>query len=228
MVLRLTSLKRGLDERDLYVRSEHVCKSIDIIKTRVESRERYRDLLAQAAQRASDSGAPQTAVYYHQHCQSLLQSDPWEDGADKSYEETLSESCRARFGSGLVWSVLGSKIATGLYTRLSESWWYAGQVNEALTALQTIFEKAKSPVDKVHAWVLQSRIYTQTGDAYTAFRSLKLCLGSLGLDFEADLSWEQCDAQFHKTCAHIRATGPNELLQRPTIWDPNVEALGGQ
>ena len=100
-VLRLTSPKRGLDERDLYVRSEHVCKSIDIIKTRVQFRERYRDLLTQAAQRASDSGAPQTAVYYHQCCQSLLQPDPWEDGADKSYEETLSECCRIPFRSNL-------------------------------------------------------------------------------------------------------------------------------
>ena len=124
--------------------------------------------------------------------------------------------------------ILGPKSTAGLYTHLSESWWYAGQATEALNALQTTFERARNPVDKVHAWVLQSRIYTQSGDGYAAFRSLKLCLGSLGLDFEADLSWEQCDAQFHKTCAHIRAAGPDKLLQRPAIRDPNVEALGGQ
>lgn len=110
---------------------------------------------------------------------------------------------------------------------MGESWWFAGQPSKALKELQTTFEKARKPIDKVHSWVLQSRIFTQTGDPHAAFRALKLCLGSLGLEFEADMSWEQCDAQFHTVCDRIRNTEHAEFLVQRASREPSGEAMGG-
>ena len=87
----VTTLQHDLDSRDLYVRSEHVCKSIELIKKRVKHRRRFRDLLFQAALKASESGARATALFYYRSCIALLQSNPWEEGPDKDYQETLGK-----------------------------------------------------------------------------------------------------------------------------------------
>lgn len=87
----VTTLQHGLDSRDLYVRSEHICKAIGPIKSRVKNRRRFRDLLFQAAQKASESGARATALFYYRSCMALLQADPWTEGPDKDYGETLGK-----------------------------------------------------------------------------------------------------------------------------------------
>ncbi|KAI9791180.1 MAG: hypothetical protein M1816_004172 [Peltula sp. TS41687] len=193
----------GLDSRDLYVRSEHVCKSIELITTRVKHRRRFRDLLSQAAQRASESGARATALFYYRSCIALLQPNPWEEGPDRDYQETLD-----------------------LFTRSGECCCYTGHIEEALSTIQVTFDKARSPRDKASSWIVQSRIFTQSGNTQAAFRALKQCLGSLGLSIEDEVTWEQCDVQFHELCAQLQSIDRAELLERPQSTDRNVVAMG--
>lgn len=98
---------------------------------------------------------------------------------------------------------------------------------EAFDVLQNTFKHARSSIDKVPSWVLQSRIFTLAGDTMAAFQALKLCLRSLGLDFDLDLSWEQCDEQFHTLRARIMSTDRTELLDKSASQERNVIAMGG-
>ena len=121
----------------------------------------------------------------------------------------------------------GSLIVPGIYTRLSECLWYLGDAKQALDVLDITIEHARSSVDKVSSGVLQSRIYSQSGNTLAAFRSLELCLSSLGLDFEADMSWEQCDAEFQRLCSRIKKMNRSELLEKPASQKGTGVAMGG-
>lgn len=114
-----------------------------------------------------------------------------------------------------------------LFTRAGECCCYTGHIEEALALIQVTFDKAWSSVDKAPLWILQSRIYTQSGDTQAAFWALKKCLGSLGLELEDEISWQKCDIQFYELCAQLRAIDTAELLQRPMTADKNVAAIGG-
>ncbi|KAI9807747.1 MAG: hypothetical protein M1826_004457 [Phylliscum demangeonii] len=193
----------GLDDRDLYVRSEHVGKSLEIIQRRVEHRRRFRDLLHQAAQKADGSGARTTALHYYRSAISLLQPEPWEDGDDRDYQETLD-----------------------LFTSCGECCCFTGHIEDALATLETTFEKARTPVDKAPSWIIQSRIYVQSGDTRAAFRALKQCLASLGLSVEGNVSWEQCDSQFHRLCSQIQSIGPAKLADSSPSSYHRVATMG--
>ena len=120
-----------------------------------------------------------------------------------------------------------SNLIKELFTRSAECWWYTGHVEEALAALQTIFEKARSSIDKAPSWILQSRIYTQAGDTKAAFRALKQCLELLGLNIEDEISWEQCDVQYHGLYSQLQSMDRAKLLGIPSSMDRNVVAMGG-
>lgn len=193
----------GLDDQDIYVRSRHVCQSVDIIKKRVVHRSRFRELLLRAAQKAIESGARPSALYYYQNCVEMLQPEPWGSGPDVYYEETLQ-----------------------LFTRLSECLWLTGHIPEALSALQTTLDKARSAIDRAPSWVLQSRVFAQSGNATGAFEALKASLKQLGLDVRDEVTWEECDAEFNRLCAKLDGMDRQELLKRPLKEDPTLTAMG--
>ncbi|KAI9812357.1 MAG: hypothetical protein M1832_000445 [Thelocarpon impressellum] len=193
----------GLDDRDVYVRSGHVCQSVDLIKTRVLHRSRFRDLLYQAAQKAGESGARTSALYYYQNCMTLLQPEPWVEGPDVYYDETLQ-----------------------LFTRCSECLWLTGHVQEALELLQTTLARARTAVDMAPSWVLQSRIYAQSGDPSGAFRTLKRSLTQLGVDMRTEMTWEECDAEFERLREQLGRLDRAELLRRPLAEGHYLVATG--
>ncbi|KAI9852921.1 MAG: hypothetical protein M1838_003715 [Thelocarpon superellum] len=193
----------GLDDRDIYVRSSHVCQSVELIKRRVAHRSRFRELLFQAGQKAGESGARASALYYYQNCLALLQPDPWSVGPDVYYDESLQ-----------------------LFTRASECLWLTGRVTEALDLLQTALTRARSPVDRAPSWVLQSRILAQSGNPLGAFQALKQSLSQLGLQLAEQVTWERCDADFGRLCDRIKAITREELLQWPLRDAPDLVAMG--
>lgn len=138
-----------LDNISLYARARHVCLATTVIKRRVRNRGQIRNLLVQAAQKAVESGARPTALQYYEACLDLMQSDPWQDGAeDVNYDETL-----------------------GVYTKATELYSHQGQYLEAHRLIASIFGGVRTAADKAPAWILQSRLFAQCGEISAAFRS---------------------------------------------------------
>lgn len=138
----------------LYTRSRHICLAVDLLKSLEKNRAPFRDVLYQAAETAIESGARSTAIFYYAHCLLLLQDDPWdEDKPDVSYQETLR-----------------------LFMRSSESYFQQGLLDEALSLIRTIFQKAKGIDDMAPAFIIHSRIFAIRGDSFGAFQAIKDCL----------------------------------------------------
>lgn len=180
------------DARLQELTASHICASADIIKKQIVHRQSFRKILFVAAQKAAENGARPTAVKYYDHCFALLQGDPWDDEApDSYYEETLS-----------------------LYIRAAECHHFMGHIEEASRLINTVLEKAKTPVDKSTAWVLESRIYAQQGDSAAAFSALRTCLESLGIEPNADPTWETCDEEFERLSFKLKNINRTELGKR--------------
>lgn len=148
MIVQTMMKYSNLDDRSLYARARHVCQSVGLIKSRIRHRHRFRELLLQAAQKAVQSGARPTALEFYETCLGLTQEDPWEEGPDVYYEETLN-----------------------LYTRAAELYWHQGQSSKARGLLASIFEGARTASDKAPAWIIKSRLYAHQGNTSAAFEA---------------------------------------------------------
>lgn len=184
--------------------ASHICAAVDIIKRRIPNRRQYRKLLTSCAQDAAESGAKPTAAKYYKTALSLLQDEPWTDSReDVSYDETMQ-----------------------LYLRTAECYLYMGNYTAANDILNTIFANGKSPFDKAPAYVLQSRICTQNGDASAALTSLKDCLNGLGVILDDEPSFKKCDDKFERLSIQIQTMGQDKLLNYRPAEDPNVASIG--
>jgi len=160
-------------------------------------------VLYQAAINACESGARSTALSYFSHCLTLLQDDPWNESTlDVNYQETLS-----------------------LFTRAAETCWYQGEEEGSLALLQIIFRNAHDAVDKAPAWIIRSRIFAIKGNSSAAFKALTHCLDDLGLSVP-DMSWADCDKEFHRLRILLQSTNKNELLTRPVTSDRTLATMG--
>ncbi|KAG0645354.1 Hybrid signal transduction histidine kinase K [Hyphodiscus hymeniophilus] len=192
------------NERSRETTASHICESVDIITKQVLYRHSFRQLLFECAQEAAESGARPTASKFYSNCFKLLQDNPWEDGApDVYYEETLQ-----------------------LCVRAAETYLYMSQYSEAKQLLKTVFDNAKTPVDKAPAWVLQSRVYAQEGDSPAAFSSLKRCLAALDVEMDANPSFQKCDAEFERLSLKIQAMDTDDLINKNMTKDSNLAAVG--
>ncbi|KAK1595981.1 hsp90-like protein [Colletotrichum navitas] len=184
--------------------ASHICESVDIIKKRVFKRRPYRKLLFECAQAAVENCARPTASKLYSTAVALLQPDPWNDELeDVSYDETMQ-----------------------LHLRAAECYLYMGNHVAANALLDTIFECARSPLDKAPAYVLQSRTLAQCGDAKGALESLKECLHALDVQFDDNPTFENCDDQFEKMSVKIQTMDKNELLNPPQSLDPALPSVG--
>ncbi|KAL7766514.1 hypothetical protein ACKLNR_004430 [Fusarium oxysporum f. sp. zingiberi] len=194
----------GGENQQLDNTASHICAAVDIIKRRISNRYQYRKLLTSCAQAAAESGAKPTAAKYYNTALTLLQDDPWTDGKeDVSYDETMQ-----------------------LYLRAAECYLYMGQYTAANEILNTIFKNGKSPFDKAPAYVLQSRIYAQSGDSASALVSLKDCLVGLGVTVDDEPSFQKCDEKFERLSIQIQTMGRGELLNYKQAEDPSVAPVG--
>ena len=190
-------------ESPLYVRASHICASRNVIKKRVSIRRPYREILFQAGERAVESGGRAAGLDYFSSAISLLQEDPWNESLpDVSYRESLT-----------------------LHNKVVDSLSHSGCKQKALTLLQTILQQAKTPLDRVPAYIMKSRLTSRLGDVPSALRILKTCLEELGLPIP-DTSWDDCDRQFHELCLEFSSTEDQTLVDRPTNEDEITNALG--
>ncbi|EHK15462.1 uncharacterized protein TRIVIDRAFT_184876 [Trichoderma virens Gv29-8] len=184
--------------------ASHICTAVEIIRRRVPCRREFRKLLMECARGATENGARPTAAKYYTATIRLLQDDPWSDDVeDASYDETIQ-----------------------LYLRSAECHLYMAQVAAAGELLSIIFSNAKSPVDKAPAYVLQSRIYAQSGNSPAALVSLKESLASLGISLDEEPTYEKCDEKFHKIVAEIQEIDRQELLNHKKSSDSSIASVG--
>ncbi|KAI9746152.1 MAG: hypothetical protein M1818_000833 [Claussenomyces sp. TS43310] len=204
-ILAQTLLKYySSEERMRDVIASHICGSVDIINARVVHRQSFRKHLFNCAQGAAESGARSTAAKYYAHSLALLQEDPWTDNAtDVYYDETLT-----------------------LYTRAAECYHYMGEYGKGMAILTTIFDRAKTPVDKAPAWILKSRLFSQRGDSIAAFKSLTSCLLALGIRIDSQTTFERCDAEFHRLAFKLQSMDRNEVITQQMGQDSNLAAVG--
>jgi signal transduction histidine kinase/predicted ATPase/DNA-binding response OmpR family regulator len=188
---------------NLYPLARHICLSAEIVKQRVNERHKHRDVLWRGAQRAVESGAKPTALWYYKVCIDLLQDDRWNKEAfDAYYEETLQLHVEAAELAHLQDE-----------TALAEAY-----VEETIT-------KSHAAADKTRAWILRSRILSARGDLGAAFKAIKTCLIELGFAGK-EMTWDECDLEFKKLEYRIRQTDQAELLSRTLSDDSNVIAMG--
>ena len=183
--------------------ASHICASVDIINERIERRQAFREVLFDCAQTAAESGARPTATKYYSNCFALLQSDPWTDGTDVLYDETLE-----------------------LYTRAAECYVYMTKYEEAKQLLETIIEKGKTPVDKAPAYVLRARVFVQERDSLSAFKLLKVCLRALDIEVDSDPSFEKCDAEWEQVSHQLENATMAELIARQMPMGSNLSVVG--
>jgi tetratricopeptide (TPR) repeat protein len=101
-----------------------------------------------------------------------------------------------------------------------------GQYQEAKQLLKIVFDKAKTPIDKAPAWVLQSRIYAQEGDSPAAFDALKQCLAALDIEVDDNPSFQKCDAEFERLSLKIQSIDTEQLINKAMTKDSNLAAVG--
>ncbi|KAK4244412.1 hypothetical protein C7999DRAFT_35220 [Corynascus novoguineensis] len=184
--------------------ASHICESVDIIKKRVAHRKPFRKLLFERAHEAIESGARPTAAKYFSNAVALLQSDPWnEDAEDVSYDETLQ-----------------------IYLQAAECYLFMGHQSAAKVLLQTIFDRARTALDKAPAWVLQSRIFAQSGDSHQALASLRQCLAALDVALDDCATMEKCDELFERLSKKIQTMDREQVLDPPAEKDPMLASLG--
>ncbi|KJZ80283.1 hypothetical protein HIM_00133 [Hirsutella minnesotensis 3608] len=184
--------------------ASHICEALSIIKRRETARQDYRKLLMDCAQAATENGSRPTAAKYYTAAIDLLQAKPWDDSAeDVSYEETMQ-----------------------LHLRSAECYLFMGQLPAANDLLSVIFANARTPIDKAPAYVLQSRIFTQNGNALAAFISLKECLSALGVILDDEPTYEKCDAWFDRLTSQIRQTDRLSLMKPNKAGEGIVASIG--
>ena len=193
-----------LNSGSLYDRARHVCQSASVIRGRVAYRHRFRALLAEAAEKAIMSGARPTALEYYESCLTLMQPEPWEEGApDTYYDETLL-----------------------LCTKAAELYWHQDQAVKAQNLLDSIFAGARTSSDKAPAWILQSKLFAQAGNMAGSFSSLKTSLLELGLDLAHNPTLESCNEEYHKLCESIHKADFVGIVSKALDPDRNMVALG--
>jgi signal transduction histidine kinase/predicted ATPase/CheY-like chemotaxis protein/serine/threonine protein kinase len=190
-------------QSQLYSLARHISLAAEIVKKRVASRARFRDVLLQAARAATESGARPTAMSYYRVCIDLLQDSRWESGSpDSSYEETLQ-----------------------LYVSGAELFYLQGEITEALSLLNETFSHARTAADKARAWILQSRIFAAQGDYDEGVQSLMSSLREFGVALNPT-SWDECDLEFKKLEYRIRQSDHADLMKRPMSDDKDIIAMG--
>ncbi len=185
-----------------YARARHIREASRLIKRVVKERREYRQVLLQAAHRATDSGSRSTALQQLQTCLSLLQPDPWTDGQDVDYTETVE-----------------------CYSEAADLYWHEGQLSEAQNLINAIFTGARSASDRTSAWILQSRILSRQGKLVAAFDALKTSLAELGLVFQAPTE-KGCDEEYLVLRELLRKESGSDLSQKSTYSGSRTRALG--
>ncbi|RCI05416.1 hypothetical protein CU098_002574, partial [Rhizopus stolonifer] len=171
--------------------ADHVMAAIHLIQNET-IKSPYRKVLLQAGDKAFDSGAHTLAFDYYTAAQHLLSANPWKDGPDARYIETIH-----------------------LYTRLAEIGWVTGH-HKTRTYLQAIFKHAQSAIDRATAYRVQHRYRWSRTKSKDSPSILLECLRELGMDdIKMDLSEKELEEIYIYTRKEVLKVGMNNILRLP-------------
>ncbi|KAL9031107.1 MAG: hypothetical protein Q9196_000842 [Gyalolechia fulgens] len=193
----------SIDPRSLHTRAQHICQAAKLIKETVQHRSRYRRVLSQAAQRAIESGARPTALQYYNVYLNLMQPQPWKEGPDVDYEETLD-----------------------VFTRAAELYWHQGHAETAMRLTSQALEATHRASDRVPLWIITSRLLSQQGDIAGAFQALKTSMIELGVEWERSFTVEELDFNFDQLKKRVQDAHASETLIKPLVQDHEHATLG--
>ncbi|KAI7900504.1 uncharacterized protein BX663DRAFT_439281 [Cokeromyces recurvatus] len=173
--------------------ADHVKAAMHLIKGE-DVKTPYRKVLLQAGDKAFDSGAHKLAFsYYSAACQLLsTKEDPWKDGDDSNYVETLH-----------------------LYTRLAEISWF---MDYDLTRgyLDAILHHAQSAIDRAAAYRVQHRYRWSSLGSHKSSSILLECLRELGVkDIDINLDKKQLMQLYTTTRQEVLNVGMENILKLP-------------
>ncbi|CEP10830.1 hypothetical protein [Parasitella parasitica] len=192
--LKIASHFMTKDSVDKFWVADHVKAALHLIKNK-PSKSSYRKVLLQAGDKAFDSGAHKLAFSYYSAAQELLTTseDPWKDGRDAAYAETLH-----------------------LYTRLAEISWF---MDYDLTRgyLTAILDHAQSAIDRAAAYRVQHRYRWSRAGSQESAPILLECLRELGVDdIQMDtMSEEDQEKLYTATRNEVLKVGMSNLLNLP-------------
>ena len=189
------------DGSSLYAKARHIRASAQLIKARVQDRQRYREILTHAARKAIESGSRGTALQQFEVCMYLMDAEPW----TSNYAETLD-----------------------VYTKAAELYWHQEQFSEADDLLTALIVNARTATDKAPAWVIHSRLLAHRGNLPAAFDALKTSMAELGLTVSQNptMRWGGCDAKYQDLRDRLRTITEPEIVERPMDPSPDRAALG--
>ncbi|OLL26452.1 Peroxide stress-activated histidine kinase mak3 [Neolecta irregularis DAH-3] len=190
------------DNYNPYTIAENISKALPLILMK-ETRREWRDILFEAVEKASDSGAHENSLKYSLLLLQLLQEDPWdEENPDVDYQETLR-----------------------CYLHCAKCYWWNDMTEKALHILDLIHHKVKSPIDRAAALIIENRILIlqeRYGEVVERFCS---CLGDLGLDLNLEPERQYLEDMFEETCQKIIATGYPQIMESDPISDGKLLSI---
>ncbi|KAI9321578.1 hypothetical protein BX666DRAFT_1850739 [Dichotomocladium elegans] len=176
---------------DTFWVADHIKTAMRLIKP-LEKKQKHRALLIQAGNKAYGSGAHNLAYSYYLNACELLDANPWIDGDDSEYQETLH-----------------------LYTRLAEISWFLG--NDATTDyINTIIKNANSAIDRAAAYRILHRYHFSRRGHENKSLILLNCLAELGVeDIALDLSSDELERLYEATRNEVLRVGLDKLPDLP-------------
>lgn len=189
--LKIASYFMDQPNVDTFWVADHIKAAVHLIKP-FEKKAKHRALLIQAGDKAYGSGAHNLAFSYYMSARELLSHDPWTNGHDSKYQETLH-----------------------LFTRLAEISWFMG--NDMTTdLLNTIFKNATSAIDRAAAYRILHRYHFSRKEHQKNSSILLECLAELGIDnMTIDLSDNELRELYEATRKEVLAVGLNKMAELP-------------
>ncbi|KAI8141207.1 hypothetical protein BJV82DRAFT_518864 [Fennellomyces sp. T-0311] len=189
--LKIASYFMDKSSADTFWVADHLKAALHLIKA-FDKRDKHRQLLIQAGNKAYGSGAHNLAYSYYASAQELLSHNPWTDGHDSSYQETLH-----------------------LFTRLAEISWFMGY-DVTPNLLNTIFKNAKSAIDRAAAYRIQHRYHFSRKEHQKKSSNLLECLAELGIEnVRLDLTDEEVHKLYEETRSEVLRVGLDKMSDLP-------------
>ncbi|KAL0073271.1 Serine/threonine kinase hybrid HK [Phycomyces blakesleeanus] len=191
MHLRIASYFINRPCADAFWVADHIQAAITLIQ-RYDAKHKHRAALTRAGNQAYKSGAHNIAFSYFASARDLLAPEPWVDGPDSEYQETLH-----------------------IYIRLAEISWFMGY-SMTLDLLKTILAHAKTATDRAAAYRIQHRYSWVHGEHQGKALILLECLQELGVEqIKLDLSDEALKELYDNTWMAVTTLGIDKISELP-------------
>ncbi|KAI9489180.1 hypothetical protein BDB00DRAFT_876728 [Zychaea mexicana] len=187
--MHLTIAQHLLEDEvvDTFLVADHLLNCQDILSS-IDDKERYRKVMIMAGEKGQAAGAHSMAFAYYS-CAITL-SDSLEEWNDDNYETTLR-----------------------LYTNAVSLSWVVGESEQMEDLLQVLFQKAKTPIDRMPAYRVQAQSCYAAQLHGKGCETLYKCLDELGDEVaRMDTSQEALQREYDQAEQNFERLGVEGVL----------------